>query len=118
MGNFGTSPLLHYEIGEKHVFHGLDSYTWSYFEAIEIMKEFKYDSEVRLWWKLKTGRMDTHLRQFIDDKDVMELVNYAENRNEDVVIYVQHIMVTKSDIIEFIGLALRLMLWEELKLMV
>ncbi|KAK7348454.1 hypothetical protein VNO80_23012 [Phaseolus coccineus] len=39
------------------------------------MKEFKYDFEVRLWWKPKTGRMDTHLRQFIDDKDVMKLTD-------------------------------------------
>jgi len=49
MKKFITSMLLHYKGCEKHVFHWLDSNMWSYFVAIEIFKEFKYDFEVKLW---------------------------------------------------------------------
>ncbi|CAJ1940079.1 unnamed protein product [Sphenostylis stenocarpa] len=40
-GELQTFP--HYEGGEEHIFHGMDFDKRSYFEARNIVREFKYD---------------------------------------------------------------------------
>jgi len=104
MGKFEAfkGRFLRYKGGEEHVVHGLDADRWSYFEALSILKdEFKYDGMVKLWWKLKRGRMDRDLRPLVTDKDALDLSGYAESRKEEVQIYVEHVVST-AEPIEFI----------------
>jgi len=108
MGKFEAfkGRFLRYKGGEEHVVHGLDADRWSYFEALSILKdEFKYDGMVKLWWKPKRGRMDRDLRPLVTDKDALELSGYAENRKEEVQIYVEHVVST-AEPIEFIKAAI------------
>ena len=95
MGKFERfrGRMLRYEGGEEHVVRGLDPDMWSYFEALGILKkDFKYDGELYMWWKPKKGRMDRDLRPLCEDKHALELAKYAENINEEVEIYVDHLV--------------------------
>jgi len=94
--------MLRYEGGEEHVVRGLDPDMWSYFEALGILKkDFKYDGELYMWWKLKKGIMDRYLRPLCEDRHALELAEYAENRNEEVEIYVDH-LVSSTQVIELV----------------
>lgn len=42
---------LHYVEGEIHLIKGIDPNRWSYFETMEIVKDFKYDGDFKLWWE-------------------------------------------------------------------
>jgi len=79
MGKFVSfrGKLMHYEAGDKHVVRGVNPDMWSYSKALGIVREFKYDGEVKVWWKPKKGRMDKDLRQMSVDMDALELANYA-----------------------------------------
>ena len=94
--------MLRYEGGEEHVVCGLDPDMWSYFEALGILKkDFKYDGELYMWWKPKKGRMDRDLRPLCDDRHALELAEYAENKNEEVEIYVEPV-VSSAQVIELV----------------
>jgi len=94
--------MLRYEGGEEHVVCGLDPDMWSYFEALGILKkDFKYDGELYMWWKPKKGRMDRDLRPLCEDRHALELAEYAENINEEVEIYVDH-LVSSAQVIELV----------------
>ena len=52
---------------------------------VGIIKEFKYDYKVKLWWKPKKGRTEKNLKYLIRDRDSMDMANCkkykAESRN-------------------------------------
>lgn len=73
----------------------------SYFEAVNIIREFRYAGELKLWWKPSKGSMDKDLKLLILDKDAMKLANYAEKSRDEVDIYVEHI-INEAHNIEFI----------------
>ncbi|WVZ11944.1 hypothetical protein V8G54_016474 [Vigna mungo] len=89
MGRFDRG--LRYVDGEVHVVVGLDPDRWSYFEAVGIVKEFKYDGDFKLWWKGSREIMMNNLRLLSDDKEAMNLSKYAEGTGDMVEIYVQHV---------------------------
>ena len=51
MGRFERNKGLKYVGGEIHVVKGIDPDFCSYFETLGIVKEFKYEGDVKLWWK-------------------------------------------------------------------
>ncbi|KAG2380905.1 uncharacterized protein HKW66_Vig0202780 [Vigna angularis] len=76
---------------------GVDPDHWSYFEAVGIVKKFKYDADFKLWWKGSKQKLMNNLRILSDDKEALYLANYAEENKEEVEIYVQHV---RSEVVE------------------
>ncbi|XP_047175268.1 uncharacterized protein LOC124842755 [Vigna umbellata] len=91
MGKFMKNNRLQYVRGEIHVIKGIDPNRWSYFEAVRFVKEFKYDIEFKLWWKGLKQKLMSNLRILSNDSEAMLLANYAEENNDVVEIYVQHV---------------------------
>ena len=52
-GSFVDEPKLHYKGGDVDAIHGLDIDTWSYFEALSLVKDLGYlnFASCKLWWK-------------------------------------------------------------------
>jgi len=65
--------------GEIHVVKCIDPNRWSYFEALGIVKEFKYGGEVRLWWKGSSESLYNNLRLLSDDREALNLAKYAKD---------------------------------------
>ncbi|KOM48788.1 hypothetical protein LR48_Vigan07g249200 [Vigna angularis] len=91
MGKFVSNKGLQYLGGEVHMMKGLDPDRWSYFEAVGIVKEFKYDADFKLWWKGSKERLMNNLRLLSDDREALNSANYVEENKEEVEIYVQHV---------------------------
>ncbi|WVZ21257.1 hypothetical protein V8G54_008579 [Vigna mungo] len=92
MGRFVNDKGLRYVGGEEHVIIGVDPDRWSYFEALGIIKEeFKYAADFKLWWKGSREIMMNNVRLLSDDRDAMNLAKYAEETEDMVEIYVQHV---------------------------
>ncbi|WVZ09785.1 hypothetical protein V8G54_014315 [Vigna mungo] len=89
MGRFDRG--LQYVGEEVHVVVGIDPDQWSYFEAVGIVKEFKYDGDFKLWWKGSREIMMNNVRLLSDDREAMNLSKYAEGIGDMVEIYVQHV---------------------------
>lgn len=90
MGCLESEPKLHYKGGEVHVFKNLDVDTWSYFEAVGLLKELGYRDSVRLWWKPSSWPFEAGLKLLGLDKDALELSDYAIANKSEVDIYVEH----------------------------
>ena len=104
MGKFvRAKKKLVYVGGEKHRIHNVDPDMWSYFEAVNIVKEFKYVGEFKLWWKPIKGSINRDLKLLVLDKDAMELATYAEQSKDEVDIYVEH-TITKTQNVEIVKL--------------
>ncbi|WVZ13613.1 hypothetical protein V8G54_011179 [Vigna mungo] len=92
MGRFVNDKGLRYVGGEEHVIVGVDPDRWSYFEALGIIKEqFKYAADFKLWWKGSREIMMNNVRLLSDCRDAMNLAKYAEETEDMVEIYVQHV---------------------------
>ena len=102
MGRFERNRGLKYVGGEIHVVKGIDLDFWLFFEALGIVKEFKYGGDVKLWWKGSKKSLLNNLRLLSDDKEVIVLANFAEESKEEVHIYVQHVP-SQPEIVHFIG---------------
>ncbi|WVZ16542.1 hypothetical protein V8G54_009524 [Vigna mungo] len=74
-----------------HVIKGIDPNRWSYFEAIGIVKDFKYDADFKLWWKGSKQRLMNNIRLLSDDMEALYLANYAEETKEEIDMYVEHV---------------------------
>lgn len=73
-GSIVTEPVIHYVGGDVNIVHGVDLDKWSFFEAIDIVREdFGDGGTVKLWWK---GDDDV-LKEFKLDTQAMEMVNYV-----------------------------------------
>lgn len=75
--------------GENHVVKGVDG-VWSYFEALDIVRNFKCIRNVKLWWKPKYK----NLKLLNVDRDTIELSIYGEiwrTNQGEVEIYVEYI---------------------------
>ncbi|KAK7306231.1 hypothetical protein VNO77_44157 [Canavalia gladiata] len=92
MGKFVKEPSLQYKGGEVYVCHDLDAGKWSYFEALALMKDLGYKDIVKIWWKSKRKRIDKWLKELSSNKDVVELIAYAEEQNCEMEIYVEHVI--------------------------
>ena len=104
MGKFvRAKKKLVYVGGEKHRIHNVDPDMWSYFEAVNIVKEFKYVGEFKLWWKPNKGSIDKDLQLLVLDKDAIELATYAEQSRDEVDIYVEH-TITETQNVEIVKL--------------
>ena len=101
MGRFERNRGLKYVGGEIHVVKGIDPDFWSFFEALGIVKDFKYAGDVKLWWKGSKEKLLNNLRLLSDDKEALALAKYAEERNEEVDIYVQHIPF-QAEVVHFL----------------
>lgn len=78
IGNFVMAKKkLFYIGGEKHRIYNVDTDTWLHFEAVNIIKKFKYVGQFTLWWKPSNKNMVRDLKLFILDKDAIELVNFV-----------------------------------------
>ena len=102
MGRFERNKGLKYVGGEIHVVKGIDPDIWLFFEALGIVKEFKYGGDVKLWWKGSKQSLLNNLRLLSDDKEAIELANFAEESKEEVDICVQHVP-SHAEIVHFIG---------------
>lgn len=74
---FVKEPNLHYKEREVHRFNNLDAETWSFFEAIGLVKDLGYTGNFKLWWKHKNVTFEERLKELVVDKDALELSNYA-----------------------------------------
>jgi len=92
MGRFERNRGLKYVKGEIHVVKGIDPYFLSYFETLGVVKEFKYDGDVKLWWKGSKQKLLNNMRLLNDDKEALVLTNFVYETNEEVDIYVQHVV--------------------------
>ncbi|WVZ24109.1 hypothetical protein V8G54_002653 [Vigna mungo] len=101
MGRFDRG--LQYVGGEVHVVVGLDPDRWSYFEAVDIVKEFKYDGDFKLWWKGSREIMMNNLRLLSDDREAMNLSKYAEGTGDMVEMYVQHVPSEAEEVLFLSG---------------
>lgn len=63
-------------ISSGEAYYALDPNMCSYFDALGIMREFKYDGDFNLWWKPKKDRMDGDLRELTINREALELDNY------------------------------------------
>ncbi|QCD87666.1 hypothetical protein DEO72_LG3g2205 [Vigna unguiculata] len=84
MGRFEKNRGVKYVGGEIHVVKCIDPDRWSYFEALGIVKEFKYGGEVRLWWKGSSESLYNNLRLLNDDREALNLAKYADDNEEEV----------------------------------
>jgi len=91
MGRFEKKRGVKYVGGEIHVVKCIDPDRWSYFEALGIVKEFKYGGEVRLWWKGSSESLYNSLRLLSDDREALNLAKYADDNEEEVELYVEHL---------------------------
>ncbi|WVZ03118.1 hypothetical protein V8G54_023924 [Vigna mungo] len=91
MGRFVNDKGLRYVGGEVHVIVGVDPDRWSYFGAVGIIKEFKYDADFKLWWKGSREILMNNVRLLSNDREAMNLAKYAEETEDMVEIYVQHV---------------------------
>ncbi|WVY91036.1 hypothetical protein V8G54_036550 [Vigna mungo] len=82
---------LRYLGGEIHVMKGIDPDRWSYFEAIGIVTEFKYDADFKLWWKGSKQTQMNSIRLLSNDMEALYLARYAEETKEEIDMYVQHV---------------------------
>ena len=56
-----------------------------------VVKEFKYGGEVRLWWKGSSESLYNSLRLLSDDREALNLAKYADDNEEEVELYVEHL---------------------------
>ena len=63
MGEFVNESSLTYERGEIHAIHKINIDKWSYFEAMNLIKnDLRYDGGVKLWWRIPGASFDDGLR--------------------------------------------------------
>jgi len=48
--------------GEIHIVKGTNPDFWSFFEALGIVKDFKYAGDVKLWWNGSKHKLLNNLR--------------------------------------------------------
>jgi len=91
MGRFEKKRGVKYVGGEIHAVKCIDPDRWSYFEALGIVKEFKYGGEVRLWWKGSSESLYNNLRLLNDDREALNLAKYADDNEEEVELDMEHL---------------------------
>ncbi|KAJ1393613.1 hypothetical protein SESBI_34797 [Sesbania bispinosa] len=98
MGKFVHKPSLRYKGGEIHVFHGLDTDTWSYFEVVGLAKDLGYVDRFNMWWKQKGVAFKRGLRELRNDEDALELCNIAVSKKCEMEIYLEHGMSSEANV--------------------
>ncbi|WVZ06586.1 hypothetical protein V8G54_019932 [Vigna mungo] len=90
MGKFMNNKGIEYVGGEIHVIKGIDP------DRVQVSGEFK------LWWKGSKQKAMNNLRILGDDREAMLLSKYAEESNDEVEIYVQHLQPSQPEEITFL----------------
>ncbi|KAK7267451.1 hypothetical protein RIF29_20125 [Crotalaria pallida] len=86
MGMF-TIDRLEYVGGCITAAHDIEVEGWSWFEALELVRDLGYLDVVQLWWK-PNGSEWVHI---VDDKEAEAIANYAIENKCEVDIYVEHV---------------------------
>ncbi|QCD84286.1 hypothetical protein DEO72_LG2g4638 [Vigna unguiculata] len=102
MDRFKHNRGLKYVGGEIHVVKGINPDFWSFFEALGILKEFKYGGDVKLFWEGSKESLLSNLRLLSDYKEAIALANFAGESKDEVDIYVQHVP-NHHEVVHFIG---------------
>ncbi|KAJ1388954.1 hypothetical protein SESBI_38706 [Sesbania bispinosa] len=98
MGKFVHKPSLRYKGGDVHVFHGLDTDTWSYFEAVGLAKDLGYVDRFNMWWKQKGVACKRGLRELRNDEDALALCNIVVSKKCEMEIYLEHGMGSEANV--------------------
>ncbi|KAJ1390103.1 hypothetical protein SESBI_37719 [Sesbania bispinosa] len=98
MGKFVHKPSPRYKGGEVHVFHGLDTDTWSYFEVVGLAKDLGYVDRFNMWWKHKEVAFKRGLRELRNDEDAFELCNIVVSKKCEMEIYLEHGMSREANV--------------------
>ena len=91
-GGFVRDHGLRYRGGEIHTLRGLEADKWCYFEATGTIKELDKTFDClssRLWWKTADGSFEQDLREFKDDKDIIQMESAIKKKGE-LEVYVEH----------------------------
>ncbi|KAJ1378220.1 hypothetical protein SESBI_48087, partial [Sesbania bispinosa] len=99
-GAFVGDRMLGYEGGEVHAFHNLDVDSWSYFEALGLIKDLGYREAVKLWWNVGKGKKGKIFKSISWDSHALEMCQYAVDNNCEVDLYVEHTLVSQSVLLE------------------
>ncbi|KAJ1394514.1 hypothetical protein SESBI_34090 [Sesbania bispinosa] len=99
-GAFVGDRMLGYEGGEVHVFHNLDVDSWSYFEALGLIKDLGYREAVKLWWNVGNGKKGKIFKRISWDSRALEMCQYAVDNNCEVDMYVEHTLVSQPVLLE------------------
>ncbi|KAJ1435355.1 hypothetical protein SESBI_04857 [Sesbania bispinosa] len=99
-GAFVGDRMLGYEGGEVHAFHNLDVDSWSYFEALGLIKDLGYREVVKLWWNVGKGKKGKIFKSISWDSHALEMCQYAVDNNCEVDLYVEHTLVSQSMLLE------------------
>ncbi|XP_058754865.1 uncharacterized protein LOC131628014 [Vicia villosa] len=91
-GSFVKDEGLTYEGGNVYAVSGQDPDYWSYFEAVDLIKDmdsaFKVE-DVKMWWKTEKESLGNDLKPFDNDVDASKLAVCAEENKCDVEIYAE-----------------------------
>ncbi|KAJ1424484.1 hypothetical protein SESBI_11678 [Sesbania bispinosa] len=99
-GAFVGDRMLGYEGGEVHAFHNLDVDSWSYFEALGLIKDLGYREAVKLWWNMGKGKKGKIFKSISWDNHALEMCQYAVDNNCEVDLYVEHTLVSQLVLLE------------------
>ncbi|KAJ1413033.1 hypothetical protein SESBI_19963 [Sesbania bispinosa] len=99
-GAFVKGRTVRYEGGEVHAIHNIDIDSWSYFEALGLVKDLGYREKVNLWWNVAKGRMNRTFRSISWDSHALEMGNYALLHNCEVDLYVEHTQIAEPILLE------------------
>ncbi|KAJ1414891.1 Transposase, MuDR, plant [Sesbania bispinosa] len=99
-GAFVNGRTVRYEGGEVHAIHNIDIDSWSYFEALELVRDLGYSEKVNLWWNVARGRMNRTFRRITRDSHALEMGHYALLHKCEVDLYVEHTQVSQPILLE------------------
>ncbi|KAJ1394825.1 hypothetical protein SESBI_33865 [Sesbania bispinosa] len=99
-GAFVKGRIVRYEGGEVHAIHNIDIDSWSYFEALGLVKDLGYREKVNLWWNVAKGRINRTFRSISWDSHALEMGNYALLHNCEVDLYVEHTQIAEPILLE------------------
>ncbi|KAJ1440649.1 hypothetical protein SESBI_01715 [Sesbania bispinosa] len=99
-GAFVGDHTLGYDGGEVHAFHNLDVDSWSYFEALGLIKDLGYREAVKLWWNVGKGKKGKIFKSISWDSHALEMCQYAVDNNCEVDLYVEHTLVSQPVLLE------------------
>ncbi|KAJ1378987.1 hypothetical protein SESBI_47305, partial [Sesbania bispinosa] len=99
-GAFVKGRTVRYGGGEVHAIHNIDIDSWSYFEALGVVKDLGYREKVSLWWNMAKGRRNRTFRSITWDSHALEMGNYALLHNCEVDLYVEHTQIAEPILLE------------------
>ena len=97
---FVGEPNVRYEGGKVTAIHNVDINKWSYFGALSLVKDLRYDETVKLWWKVPGKTLNDGLKNISQDSHALEMGSYALNCSCKVDMYVEHAVAEPNLVLE------------------